>query len=143
MLESAAAMNRFVPALTALLVFPAALGISQEQPKVTFHVTSVKQDDAKDHCTDGKCSATRVAVEGYTRNKDENTAVEYVLECIEVMPTEPKQRATVRCPRVHANTDYLAKIGADFVRFEDNPTSDDKEVYEGMYAIKREGEVRK
>jgi len=36
----------------------------QDTAKATFHVTSVRSEEAKDWCTTGKCSATRRTVEG-------------------------------------------------------------------------------
>jgi len=62
-------MKYIIFASIALIAFIARAG-SQQDEKVTFHVTSVSQTEATDYCTTGKCSATRFTVEGYTQDKD-------------------------------------------------------------------------
>jgi hypothetical protein len=113
---------------------------AQNADKVSFHVTSVQQGDATDYCTTGKCSATRFTVEGYTQDKD--AAVEFVLDCVEVIANEPTPHTTFRCPRVHSHNDYSVKLGADFVAFGDGSASQTEPI-ELAYKIKSEREVRK
>jgi hypothetical protein len=130
----------------AILVFTASLLMrstlaAQGDEKIAFHVTSVSQADATDYCTTGKCSATRFTVEGYTQDKD--AAVQYVLECVETIVNEPTPHYTVRCTRVHSHSDYLVKLGADYVRFGDPPATQETEPFLAAYLIKSEKEVRK
>jgi hypothetical protein len=122
-----------------LLAFTATAP-SQQDEKVTFHVTSVEQGEATDYCTTGKCSATRFTVEGYTQDKD--AAVQYVLDCVEVIANEPTPHIKIRCAHVHSHSDYLVRLGDDFVSFGDSPSSQ-TEPLESAYKIKSEKEVRK
>jgi hypothetical protein len=115
-----------------LLAFTAR---AMSQQKVTFHVTSVSQADATDYCT--KCNATRFTVEGYTQNKD--GGVKYVLECVEVIPGESNHKS-VACFRVHAHTDYGARIFTDSVAFGSSSQSDPVVI---DYSIKSEKELKK
>lgn len=81
-----------------------------------LHVTSVRQDEAKDWCDTGKCMATRFTVEGYRAAKNPNQVIRYVLECVEVISTDTL-KVTVSCPRVQADGDYTVKIFADAIIF--------------------------
>ena len=126
--------------LASIFLVAFAGQVSGQDEKVTFHVTSVEQDEAKDYCTTGKCSATRFTVEGYTQDKD--ASVQYVLDCVEVIANEPTPHISVQCARVHSHSDYMVKIGADFVAFEDSPSSQ-HEPYASAYRIKSEKEVRR
>lgn len=129
-------------ALTSMILIAFAVPAASEAEKVTFHVTSVSQSDATDWCTTGKCSATRITVEGYTPDKD--AVVEYVLECVEVVASEPTPHMTIQCVRVHSHADYIVTIGSDSVNFTtDAPTKQDKELFVSGYRIKSEKEVRK
>lgn len=95
---------RFVTfASIILLAFTAA--VSQQDEKVTFHVTSVEQSDATDYCTTGKCSATRITVEGYTQDKD--AGVQYVLDCVEVIANEPTPHKSIQCVKEHSRTQIM------------------------------------
>lgn len=109
--------------------------------KILFHVTSVEQGDANDYCTTGECSATRFTVEGYTQDKD--AAVQYVLDCVEVISNEPSPHVSVRCVRVHSHADYMVTLGADFIIFGDTVPTQTTEPYLSGYRIKSEKEVRK
>jgi hypothetical protein len=126
-------------ALASLVLFEFSGQVSSHE-KITFHVTSVEQGDATDYCTTGKCSATRFTVEGYTQDKD--AAVEYVLDCVEVIVNEPTPHIKIRCARVHSHSDYMVRLGDDFVSFGDSPSSQ-TEPLESAYKIKSEREVRK
>jgi hypothetical protein len=113
-----------------------------QDDKVSFHVTSVSQADANDWCTTRKCSATRITVEGYTQDKD--AAVQYVLECVEIIANEPTPHQTTRCVKVHSHADYMVTLGADFVIFStDPPDKQEKEPFLSGYQIKSEKEVPK
>jgi len=123
-----------------LLAF-SARAVSQDK-KVTFHVTSVSQADAPDWCSAGKCSATRITVEGYTQDKD--AYVQYVLECVEVIASEPTPHKSIECVKVHSHMYYVVTVGADFIIFASNaPTKQEKEPFISGYRIKSEKEVRK
>jgi hypothetical protein len=128
--------------VSVALVALTAQAASQQDAKVAFHVTSVSQGDATDYCTTGKCSATRITVEGYTQDKD--AAVEYVLDCVEIITNEPTPHQSVQCVKVHSHADYMVTIGSDFILFDsDAPTKQNKEPYVSGYRIKSEKEVRK
>lgn len=116
-------------------------GQASQDERVSFHVTSVEQGDAQDYCTTGKCSATRFTVEGYTQDKD--AIVQYVLDCVETIANEPTPHISVRCVRVHSHSDYMVKLGADYVIFGDAPATQEKEPFLSAYRIKSEKEVRK
>jgi hypothetical protein len=124
---------RHVTLASIILLALTAKAVSQQ--KITFHVTSVSQADATDYCT--KCNATRFTVEGYTQDKD--AAVQYVLECVEVIPGESNHKS-VACFRVHAHTDYGVRIFADSVSFGSSSQSDPVVI---DYSIKSEKEVRR
>lgn len=132
---------RYNTLASVILLAFAAQAVSQQDEKVTFHVTSVEQSDATDYCTTGKCSATRFTVEGYTQDKD--AVVQYVLDCVETIVNEPTPHFTVRCARVHSHSDYLVKLGDDYVMFGDAPPTQGKESILAAYRIKSEKEVRK
>lgn len=127
-------------AVIIFLAFAVPAG-SQQDERVTFHVTSVEQSDATEYCTTGKCSATRFTVEGYTQDKD--ASVQYVLDCVETLVNEPTPHYTVRCARVHSHSDYLVKLGDDFIAFGDGQATQEKEPIIAAYRIKSEKEVRK
>ena len=133
---------RHVTFASIILLAFTAQALNQQDAKVSFHVTSVSQADATDYCTTGKCSATRITVEGYTQDKD--AAVQYVLECIEVIASEPTPHTSIQCVKVHSHDDYLVTIGADFIIFaSDAPIKQEKEPFVSGYRIKSEKEVRK
>ena len=134
------------PALVLTALFGLLLGgqcFGQESTRATLHVTSVRKEEAKDWCTTGKCNATRHTVEGYINAKDDPSSVEYVLECVEVMATEPTPHYTIVCDHVHAHTDYLVKVGATFVAFEHEKASSGTTTTFAAYGIKSEKEVAK
>lgn len=81
-----------------------------------LHVTSVRQDEAKDWCNTGKCIATRFTVEGYRAAKNPNQVIKYLLDCVEVVDTEAG-KITFSCPRVQADGEYSVKILADAIMF--------------------------
>jgi hypothetical protein len=133
---------RYVAFASIILLAFTAQAVSQQDEKVTFHVTSVSQADATDWCTTGKCSATRITVEGYTQDKD--AAVQYVRDCVEVFANEPTPHKSVQCVKVHSHADYEVTIGADFILFShDAPTKQENEPSVSGYSIKSEKEVRK
>lgn len=133
---------RHVTLATLILLALTAQALSQQDEKVNFHVTSVSQADATDWCTTGKCSATRITVEGYTQDKD--ASVQYVLECVEVFANEPTPHKSIQCVKVHSHADYEVTIGADFITFaSDAPPKQEKEPLVSGYSIKSEKEVRK
>lgn len=94
--------------------------IAQEQatPKIPFHVTAVRSEDAHDVCTkDDDCTATRFTVEGYSAMR--NKSVEYVLDCVEIWADKPTPHLLVECDRVHARTEYLVRLMPDAIAFGD------------------------
>jgi len=69
--------------MKSLLTFMTLLGLllgersfGQDTVKANFHVTSVRTEEAKEWCTTGLCSATRITVEGYTDVKGDPSSVE-------------------------------------------------------------------
>lgn len=133
---------RFATLASVIILAFTAQALSQQDEKATFHVASVSQADATDYCTTGKCSATRITVEGYTQDKD--AAVQYVLDCVEVIASEPTPHTSIQCVKVHSHTDYVVTVGADFIIFaSDAPTKQEKEPFISGYRIKSEKEVRK
>lgn len=90
---------------------------AQELSKAILHVTSVRSGEANDRCTTGKCSATKLTVEGYINAKNGTRSVEYVLECVEVTAHDPTPHYTIVCDHVHANKDYVVNILPSAVGF--------------------------
>jgi hypothetical protein len=120
--------------LTLLLsLFLSAATAKADGDTAVLHVTSVRQDEAKDWCDTGKCVATRFTVEGYRAAKNPNQVIRYVLECVEVVNTETG-KLTISCPRVQADGEYFVKILADAIMFPTAPQPKDGVV--SGYAIK-------
>jgi hypothetical protein len=126
--------------LASIVLLALAQQLSSQVEKVLLHVTSVEQGDASDYCTSGKCSATRFTVEGYTQDKD--TAIQYVLDCVEIIANEPNPHVTARCARVHSHSDYVVKLGNDYIAFGDGQSSQSEPIALA-YRIKSEKEARK
>jgi hypothetical protein len=89
---------------------------AKTQDTAILHVTSVRQDEAKDWCDTEKCFATRFTVEGHRAARNPNQVIKYVLECVEMIPTETGKRSLI-CPRVQADGDYDVNIFTDAVGF--------------------------
>ena len=128
---------KYIKLAPIILLMFAARAVSQQDEKVTFHVTSVEQGEAPDYCTTGKCTATKFTVEGLTQDRE--GGVKYVLECVEAIASEPNHKS-VACFRVHAHTDYRVKIFAESVSFGSSSQSDPVVI---DYSIKSEKEVEK
>jgi hypothetical protein len=134
------------PKMKCLLAFGVLSGLLTSQPLgqdatgATFHTTSVRSADATDYCSTGKCQAKRFTVEGYIDVKGSSTAVEYDLECVEILATEPDPHITVACIRVHAHEDYLVKLGPDYISFSDAQRSKGGPII-SAYAIVSEKEA--
>lgn len=113
----------------------------QESGHALFHVTSVRTEDATDWCTTGNCSATRLIVEGYIKDEDQSTSVEYVLHCVEVLASNPSPHFTIVCSHVHAHNDYLVKVFDKAIAFDsqEKPTKDGPTI--AAYDIVSEKEV--
>ena len=62
---------------------------------------------------------------------------------METIANEPTPHYTVRCTRVHSHSDYLVKLGDDYVMFGGTPATQEKEPILAAYTIKSEKEVRK
>jgi hypothetical protein len=142
----------FSPTLTSLnemkLLLLAALSslfggqsFGQNTTQVLFQVTSVRSQEAKDYCEAGKCSATRFTVEGYVDVKGHVDAVEYVLECVELIENEPKPYLAIVCSHVHAHEDYAVKIGDTYISFSEAVQKSKSEPIYSSYAIVKEKEV--
>src|ERR1700686_2354500 len=120
--------------------------IGQEQNskiihQIIFHVTAVRSGAANDYCTTGKCSATRITVEGYSDVIGSSRLTEYVLECVETINTnDPKLDLTFPCVRVHAARDYFANLHAFSIGF--NIESIAPYRFVADYTIVAEKEVR-
>jgi hypothetical protein len=132
-----------MPATILLLLTPLSLVGQEQGTKAVLHVTSVKQEDAADWCTTGKCEATRYTVEGYRPAKSPSEVVRYILECVETIPIplEPG-KVIVRCARVEADGDYEVKILADAIIFLPEPPSEKGTLVAG-YTIKSQREEKK
>ena len=87
---------------------------------IVFHVTSVKQDEPPDYCMTGECMAVRYTVEGYSRVQGDAHYTQFVLKCVEITALNPTSHVTMSCARVRANTNYDAKLFADWLFFIDN-----------------------
>jgi hypothetical protein len=130
-----------VTVLLPLLLNAPSFGQDAEQ--TTFHVTSVRSEEAKDWCETGKCSATRIIVEGYTRPKDDpNASIEYVLDCIEVIANEPSPHLSIVCSHLHAHNDYSAKVYASAILFGE-PQQSKPDLTYAAYEIVSEKETTK
>jgi len=89
-----------------------SFGQEQSAQKIIFHVTAVHSGEAPDYCTSGDCTATRLTVEGYSDVKGDSHLTEYVLECVQILPTKPSPDfVSGKCVRLHANNDYEASLG--------------------------------
>jgi hypothetical protein len=129
---------KFAFAVTLLGILLTQSSGQQATEKITFHVSSVKSEDAKDMCSStDKCTATRFTVEGYT------DTVEYVLDCVEIRNTTPPANYVVVCPNVHAHNDYLARLGLDYIAFERVSESPSTGPSVSTYHIVSEREVGK
>lgn len=120
----------------AVLSGAGSLG-QQDREKITFHVTRVRTEDAQDWCTTGKCSATRLTVEGHTNS------VEYVLECVEVVVNDPSPHYTILCVHLHSHDDYDAVLFADSVSFWDPADHTETQASRSLYKIVSEKEIAK
>ncbi len=129
--------------ITALLLIPSMVlaGQAEQGTKAVLHVTSVKQEEAPDWCTTGKCSATRYTVEAYRPAKSPSEVIRYLLECVEVITT-PEGKVTLSCARVAADGDYEVKILADAIFFQPAPPPKEGTAQSG-YTIKSQREEKK
>ena len=135
-------MMKAIPFLLVVLAVHLTAQSNQGE-QIYFHVTSVEQADATDWCTTGKCSATRFKVGGYRAEGD--ASIEYALECVEVIANEPTPHITMQCVHLHAHGDCSAKLYADAISFDTEPSNSsgsDKPTL-SAYTIKSEKEVRR
>jgi hypothetical protein len=88
---------------------------SPEPKKKTFHVVEVRQSDDEGWCMTGTCSATKIEVSGYTKEKSQT--ISYGLDCIEVVQTPQSKAASHLCIHVQAGEDYPARIYPTAVMF--------------------------
>jgi len=109
--------------IAILMLMSVPLCSSAAGNDVILHVTSVRQEDAKDWCETGKCHATRFTVEGYRAAKNPNQVIRYVLECVEVRSTET-MRLEISCVRVQADEEYSVKLLADAIIFPGEKSND-------------------
>lgn len=141
-LSEAAVRFKLLLSITVLLIPSVVLADDLQQGvKAVLHVTSVKQEEAPDWCTAGKCLATRFVVEGYRAAKTPNEVIRYVLECVEVMTT-PDGKITVACVRVQADEDYEVRMLADAIVFQTTEPPKDGAV-RSAYGIKSQREEKK
>ena len=83
---------------------------------ITFHVTSVRQEDLTD-CDPAKCSSKKFTIEGYADTRRTGSRISYVLTCTEALVYEPTPHISGACVRLHASSDYDAKRFADSIDF--------------------------
>jgi hypothetical protein len=136
-IEGPKARENFERGMIALFKVPKT-AIGEGKRKKARKLTAPRKKKASD-----KGRAQRhhqPSVEGYTQDKD--ASVEYVLDCVEVIANEPTPHTTIRCARVHSHSDYMVKLGDDFIAFGGGPSSQ-TEPLESAYRIKLEKEVRK
>ena|ERR1700674_3824212 len=107
---------REIAVLAILSFFLSPVIARADGDNAILHVTSVRQDEAKDWCDTAKCLATRFTVEGYRAAKNPSEVIKYVLECVEVVNTETG-KFTITCPKVQADADYEVKLLADAITF--------------------------
>jgi hypothetical protein len=133
-------MRAFV--LAVLLSLPLSvhlLGQGQSEQKIIFHVTVVRTGDASsDWCPNNDCVSTRFTVEGYSDVKGDSRLTEYVLECVQRIPTKRSQDSVVfECARLHPNNDYESSLSS-------GPTNESMCLGTGLcYTIVSEKEVIK
>ena len=131
-----------VPVLLGLLLSEQSLGQEKGTP-ITFHVTAVRSEEARDWCTNAECSAIRYTVEGYSDVKSDSSLIEYVLDCVQVMVPKPSPHFTIVCAQVHAHNDYDATLWSNAISFSPpKPQSPDAPMA-AAYQIVSEREVSK
>ena len=81
-------LKTLTPAIALLLTPLTCAGQTQQGTKAVLHVTSVKQEEAKDWCGTGECLENRYTVEAYRPAKSPGEVIRYVLECAEVVSTK-------------------------------------------------------
>jgi hypothetical protein len=119
-------MRRICATVILLVLSPSKhlLGQGQSAQKIIFHVTAVRQEEARDWCTTGECSATRRTVEGYSDVNSGSRLTKYVLECVETFVHGPPAHYSAVCTRLHVNNDYHANLWDDSIAFsETNPAT--------------------
>jgi hypothetical protein len=109
--------------------------------KITFHVTSVRQEDLTD-CDPDKCSSKKYTIEGYADGGHTDSRTAYVLTCTEALVYKPTPHVEGACARVHANTDYDAELYPDSISFWPKG-SYTPPPFRVLYSIESEKEVRK
>jgi hypothetical protein len=87
-----------------------------EGTPITFHVTSVRQEDLTD-CDPAKCSSKKFTIEGYADIRRTGSRTSYVLTCTETLVYEPTAHISGACVRLHASSDYDVKRFADSIDF--------------------------
>ncbi|HEY5330705.1 MAG TPA: hypothetical protein VIJ79_12525 [Acidobacteriaceae bacterium] len=108
---------------------------------ITFHVTSVRQEDLTD-CNPAKCSSKKFTIEGYADIRRTGSRTSYVLTCTESLVYEPTPHISGACVRLHASSDYDAKRFADSIDFwpDEHYTPPP---YRVLYSIVSEKEISK
>jgi hypothetical protein len=108
---------------------------------ISFHVTSVRQEDLTE-CDPNKCSSKKFTIEGYADDAHTNNRTVYLLTCTEPYVFKPTPHITMACVRLHADTDYNAKIFSDSINFWPEEKYDPPP-YRVLYSIVSETEVSK
>jgi hypothetical protein len=108
---------------------------------ITFHVTSVRQEDLTD-CDPKKCSSKKFTIEGYADTRRTGSRTSYVLTCTEALVYEPTPHISGACIKLHASSDYDAKRFADSIDFwpDEHYTPPP---YRVLYSIVSEKEISK
>lgn len=112
-----------------------------EGTPITFHATSVRQEDLTD-CDPAKCSSKKFTIEGYADIRRTGGRTAYVLTCTEALVYEPTPHISAACVRLHASSDYDAKRFADSINF----WPDEQYApppYRVLYSIVSEKEINK
>ncbi|OJV41296.1 MAG: hypothetical protein BGO25_16290 [Acidobacteriales bacterium 59-55] len=110
-----------------------------EGTPITFHVTSVRQEDLTD-CDPQKCSSREFTIEGYVDTRRTGSRITYVLTCIESVVYEPTPHVSGACVRLHAGGDYDGKRFADSIDFWPNKHYTPPP-YRVLYSIESEKEI--
>jgi hypothetical protein len=111
--------------------------------KIIFHVTSVSQQEDPETCQAAQCSATKFTIEGYADVQHDSHLTQYVLTCSEILASTPSPHFAITCGRVHANSDYDARLFADSIVFEGGKPKSKDDPPEAAYSIASEKEINK
>lgn len=117
-----------------------SIGSPDQGSKANFHVTSVRSEGPRDaSCSGCEFKEIRFTVEGYAHLQGNTKAVEYVLECDEIIDVDG--HFTAICAHVHANKDYEVRIYDIGISFWGDNKPANPQPTMGLYSIVSEKEV--